>query len=68
MLRTETRIIDGQLMIRVMPSEKWVPLYNPVADLVNQMLALPEEDRWEVMGYFCGGCGAVSPCACQRDE
>jgi hypothetical protein len=68
----ESRIIDGKLQIRNEPNGEWKIVHSPVSDIVNAMVALADDERLEVMRYFCRGCGAVQPefmsCQCWNDE
>lgn len=65
-----SRIVDGQFQVRGENGE-WQIVYNPVANIVNAMIALTDDERLEVMRCFCRGCGAVQPefmsCQCWND-
>ncbi len=67
----EYKIVDGQLMVRNEPRGEWKPIYNPVADAVNILSALTDDERLEVMRSFCHSCGCIEgdrPCQCWNDE
>ncbi len=65
----EEKFIDGKIMFRNMPDGYWLPKVTSVANIANNLFNLTEEERLEVMGYFCKHCGSADPkCVCWRDE
>jgi hypothetical protein len=67
----DERIIDGVLHFRTIPNGPWQLKFGPLANAVNAMSKLTDEERMDVMRFFCRECGVTlcgGSCVCCRDE
>lgn len=68
----EEKLINGELYSRGTPDGPWEPVDSARAVVILLMVTLSEEQRREVMRFFCGDCGIVQPdgraCQCWNDE
>lgn len=67
----DERIIDGVLHFRTIPNGPWQLKFGPLANAVNAMSKLTDEERMDVMRFFCRECGVKldgRACTCCRDE
>ena len=65
----EEKVIDGTLHCRSTPGGEWRPATSAHAATVNALLAMTDDQRMEVFGFFCRYCGTDDPrCQCWNDE
>jgi hypothetical protein len=65
----EEKIINGALHCRSTPSGEWVLSKKAYAAAANALMALTDEQRMIVFGFFCQHCGSDDPhCQCWNDE
>ena len=69
----EERIIDGKVYVRNSPNGSWYVKEDQckIADAYNAMSKLTDEERMDVMRFFCRECGVKlngGSCTCWRDE
>lgn len=67
----EEIIQNGRLYCRTTPDGEWQEKQTPRALALKALLALSQEDREAVLGYFCRFCNELHPkggCVCHRDE
>jgi hypothetical protein len=64
----EEKIMDGVLMYKTNPNGEWMVATGTRAEAVNSLVKLSEEQRLEVVMYFCPHCGGFSPCQCWKGE
>ncbi len=56
-------------MFRNTPDGEWEFKYTEVAQVANIVYALTDEERLELLQYFCVHCGTNDiKCNCWRDE
>lgn len=68
----EEKLINGVLHCRSEPDGEWRLVDSVRAAAVSMLLGMGEEQRLDVMRFFCGHCGIVQPdgraCQCWNDE
>jgi hypothetical protein len=65
----EEKIINGILHYRGTPRGEFLVKEGSVANAVNLLTALSEEQRNKIFGYFCKHSGSDNPrCSCWNDE
>jgi hypothetical protein len=65
----EEKIINNKLHHRSTPWGEWTESTGAYADAVNAVVALEDEKRVSVFGFFCTRCGTLdSGCQCWNDD
>lgn len=65
----EYKISEGRLWVRSTPTGEWQTAIGGIANGVNALLILDEQQRQEVFRLFCTHCGVPDPrCQCWNDE
>lgn len=64
----EEAIIDDRLMYRIKPNGNWYEVSSLQGTVVKVLLSMTEEERLNVLQYFCLSCGGLTPCNCRRDD
>jgi len=63
------KVINGALHCCSTPNGEWRPATSAHAAVVNALMALTDEQRMDVFGFFCTHCGGNDPrCQCWNDE